>query len=220
MRWVRAVQRERAARTRGLGLRVATTTNSLSCPAQAGHPVLTKVRAKLRAPAITGSSAYADDDKCKKGRSEMKLRRTTRRSFPGRYTLEEWLDLPAIGRRDMVRRTACALLNYAQRCANTECRRHRSCCGDDPAACQEWLWKGSQSRPRARSRSPSMALRRELIRLDGLARLSAPNAATPEPATLRAFWTERLYEPWNAPRDFPWESPGYGNHQPRYRGAG
>src|SRR5580704_14778286 len=66
LRWVRAVQRERAARTRGLGLRVATTTNSLSCPAQAGHPVLTKVRAKLRAPAITGSSAYADDDKCKK----------------------------------------------------------------------------------------------------------------------------------------------------------
>src|SRR5271170_6007722 len=38
-------------------------TPALSCSAKAGHPVLTGLRAKLRASAITGSSACADDDK-------------------------------------------------------------------------------------------------------------------------------------------------------------
>src|ERR1700743_152588 len=35
----------------------------LSCPAKAGHPVITDVRAKSLAAAITGSSAFRDDDK-------------------------------------------------------------------------------------------------------------------------------------------------------------
>ena len=35
----------------------------LSCPAKAGHPVITDARAKSPAAAITGSSAFADDDK-------------------------------------------------------------------------------------------------------------------------------------------------------------
>jgi hypothetical protein len=34
---------------------------SLSCPAKAGHPVLTALRFNINA-GITGSSAFADDD--------------------------------------------------------------------------------------------------------------------------------------------------------------
>jgi hypothetical protein len=34
----------------------------LSCPMQAGHPVITIVSANLQTTAITGSAAFADDD--------------------------------------------------------------------------------------------------------------------------------------------------------------
>jgi hypothetical protein len=100
----------------------------------------------------------------------MKNRRSTQRSFPGRLTLEDWLALPSLGRRDMVDRAACELLQCHRLCAGKQCRRHRTCCGDDAAACKEQLWQRTTRRP--------MTLRRELSRLGYLAGLGGKERAT------------------------------------------
>jgi hypothetical protein len=70
----------------------------------------------------------------------MKRRVQTQRSFPGRLTLEEWLASPSRKRVDLVRRAQCDLLGSFRFCADKQCRRQRTCRGDDPGACCHTLW--------------------------------------------------------------------------------
>ena len=121
----------------------------------------------------------------------MKTKRSTNRSFPGRLTLEEWLALPSLGRRDMIRRAQCELLACARFCANKMCRRHCTCCGDDSTVCERRLWRLPEP--------PMKALRRQLGRLETLAALPGPERETLETAAKSALWTAMLREPWNAP---------------------
>lgn len=114
-------------------------------------------------------------------------------------TLEEWLALPSIGRRDMIRRDACGLLDCARFCANRMCRRYYACCADDSAACELRLRR--LPRPRL------AALLRELDRREGLANLPAAAADIPKTVPRNALWTAALYEPWNAPPHPPGRSP-------------
>jgi hypothetical protein len=72
-----------------------------------------------------------------------------RRSFPGRLTLEEWLVLPFGARMDLVWRAQCDLVGSFRFCAEKRCRRQRTCCGDDPGACQQRLWRREKVRPKA-----------------------------------------------------------------------
>jgi hypothetical protein len=101
----------------------------------------------------------------------MKSKRTTNRSFPGRLTLEEWLGLPFLGRLDLMRRAQCELLDCHRLCERKQCRRHRTCCGDDSMACERRLWQLPKTRPKT--------LRRESARLDDLARLRGPDGVAP-----------------------------------------
>jgi alkylhydroperoxidase family enzyme len=142
----------------------------LSCPAKAGHPVFAGSGVKLRASAITGSSACADDDKKEanddkstKKKKPMRRRPNTNRSFPGRMTLDEWLVLPYRHQLDLARRAQCELLNCHRLCASKQCKRHRTCCGDDAMACERRLWQLPKTRPKT--------LRRESARLEKLAML-------------------------------------------------
>jgi hypothetical protein len=117
-------------------------------------------------------------------------------SFPGQMTLEEWLALPDIGRRDMISRAACTLLECERFCTNGMCRRHRSCCGDDAMECELRLWR----LPRLRLK----ALQRELYRLEHLADLGRSGRKTFKDGPKCTFWTKDLDEPWNAPSNPPW----------------
>ena len=128
----------------------------------------------------------------------MKIRHSPSRSFPGQFTLEEWLALPLLGRRDMIRRDACGLLDCARLCANRMCRRYSACCADDSAACELRLRR--LPRPRL------AALLRELGRREGLANLPAAESDTLKMTPKNALWTAALYEPWNAPAAPPWRS--------------
>jgi hypothetical protein len=132
-----------------------------------------------------------------KGVSKMKNKRSTNRSFPGRLTLEGWIALPDIGRRDMIHRAECELLECHRLCASKQCQRHRTCCADDSTGCQRGLWQ------RARSNS-TPSLRRELSRLKDLARLLGPRRKTSKNTSKRAFWTAGMDDPWNAPAKPPW----------------
>jgi hypothetical protein len=82
------------------------------------------------------------------------------RSFPGRLTLEEWLARPLRVRTDLIRRAQCDLLGSFRFCARKPCRRQRTCCGDDPRACGDRLWRLKKVRPKT--------LRREWSRLERL----------------------------------------------------
>jgi hypothetical protein len=93
----------------------------------------------------------------------MKSRRQTNRSFPGRMTLDEWLVLPYQRQLDLARRAQCELLNCHRLCARKQCKRHRTCCGDDAMACERRLWQLPKTRPKT--------LRRESARLEKLAML-------------------------------------------------
>ena len=128
----------------------------------------------------------------------MKTKRATNRSFPGRLTLEEWLELPSLGRRDMVRRAECDVLEGARLCADKMCRRHRTCSGDDSIMCERRLRRGRQTE--------SKALLAELGRLEKLAALPGPERETLKTAAKSALWTAMLREPWNAP-SYPPGSP-------------
>lgn len=129
----------------------------------------------------------------------MKNKRSTQRSFPGRLTLEEWLALPGLGRRDMILRAQCELLRCHRRCASKDCRRHRACCRDDARACKERLWRRAPTRPKT--------LRREFRRLENLHGLPGPERGSDGGKTVarRLLWSAVLYERWNAPPLFPGE---------------
>ena len=107
----------------------------------------------------------------------MKARRGTNRSFPGRMTLDEWLVLPYRRQLDLARRAQCELLNCHRLCANKQCKRHRTCCGDDAMACERRLWQLPKTRPKR--------LRRESARLEKLAMLHGPEGGAP---CLEAPW--------------------------------
>jgi hypothetical protein len=125
----------------------------------------------------------------------MKSKRSTHRSFPGRLTLEEWIALPGLGRRDLIDRAGCELLACHQLCAGKDCQRHRTCCGDNAAACKERLWRLANWHP--------MTLRREIGRLGTLAWLGEGGRETSQGAAKSLRWTSALHEPWNAPEVFP-----------------
>jgi hypothetical protein len=101
----------------------------------------------------------------------MKSRRQTNRSFPGRLTLNEWLELPYLVRLDLAWRAQCELLNCHRLCAHKQCQRHRTCCGDDAMACERRLWQIPKTRPKT--------LRRESGRLTDLAKLRGPDRVPP-----------------------------------------
>ena len=145
----------------------------------------------------------------------MKTKRSTNRSFPGRLTLEEWLDLPSLGRRDMVCRAECELLGGARFCPDRMCRRNRTCCGDDSMACERRLWQLPEPRPKA--------LRRQLGRLEKLRALPGPGRETLKTSAKSALWTAMLREPWNAPSYLPgnppWATaPGPARQRDRWKG--
>jgi len=83
-----------------------------------------------------------------------------KRSFPGRLTLEEWLVLSFRERVPLIWRAQADLLGSFRFCAKKRCRRLRACCGDDPKACRQRLWRLEKVRPKT--------LRAEWARLDGL----------------------------------------------------
>jgi hypothetical protein len=83
-----------------------------------------------------------------------------KRSFPGRLTLEEWLAIPLRKRVPMVWRAQCDLLGSFRFCDEKRCRRERICCGDEPEACRQRLWRLKKVKPKI--------LRHELARLDDL----------------------------------------------------
>jgi hypothetical protein len=107
----------------------------------------------------------------KRKETVMKPRRGTNRSFPGRMTLEEWLVLPYRRQFDLARRAQCELLNCHRLCPSKQCKRHRTCCGDDAMACERRLWLLPKTRPKR--------LRRESARLEKLAMLHGPEGGTP-----------------------------------------
>jgi hypothetical protein len=109
----------------------------------------------------------------------MKARRGTNRSFPGRMTLDEWLVLPYRRQLDRARRAQCELLNCHRLCANKQCKRHRTCCGDDAMACERRLWQLPKTRPKT--------LRRESARLEKLAMLHGLEDGAP---CLEAPWLD------------------------------
>jgi hypothetical protein len=78
----------------------------------------------------------------------MKGKPANTRSFPGRLTLEEWLARPLRVRTDLIRRAQCDLLGSFRFCARKPCRRQRTCCGDDPGACGDRLWRLKKVRPK------------------------------------------------------------------------
>jgi hypothetical protein len=78
-------------------------------------------------------------------------------------TLDEWLVLPYRRQLDLARRAQCELLDCHRLCANKQCKRHRTCCGDDAMACERRLWLLPKTRPKT--------LRRESARLEKLAML-------------------------------------------------
>jgi hypothetical protein len=90
----------------------------------------------------------------------MSKRALGKRSFPGRQTLEEWLAAPFHKRIDLVCRAQCDLLGSFRFCAKKPCRRARTCCGEDPQACHQRLWRRRKVKPKT--------LRAEWARLDDL----------------------------------------------------
>ena len=90
----------------------------------------------------------------------MKGRPQTKRSFPGKLTLEAWLARPLRVRIDLIRRAQCDLLGSFRCCADKRCRRHRTCCGDDPQMCRDRLWRLTRVKPKT--------LRNEWSRLERL----------------------------------------------------
>ena len=124
----------------------------------------------------------------------------TKRSTQRRLTLEDWLALPHIGRRDMILRAECELLACHRLCASKQCRRHRACCADDALACERSLWH--------RAGLHAGTLRRELARLYDLAKLPGPELPGPrrkirKDTSQRRFWAAGLDGPWNAPANPP-----------------
>jgi hypothetical protein len=111
----------------------------------------------------------------------MKTRRGTNRSFPGRLTLEEWLELPYLRRLDLKRRAECERFGCDRLCPRKQCKRHRTCCGADAQDCERRFWHLTKPKPKT--------LWRELSRLSRLVELakvdvrpswsSPPQQATP-----------------------------------------
>jgi hypothetical protein len=98
--------------------------------------------------------------------AEEKPMHTGKRSFPGRLTLEEWLAVPFRQRIALVRRAQCDLLGSFRFCAKKQCRRERTCHGDDPEACRQRRWPLKKAKPKTLRKAKT--LRKEWARLDGL----------------------------------------------------
>jgi hypothetical protein len=96
----------------------------------------------------------------------VKARRGTNRSFPGRMTLEEWLELPYLRRLDLKRRAECEQFGCHRLCARRECKRHRTCCNADADDCARRFWHLTKPKPKT--------LWRELSRLSRLVELAKP----------------------------------------------
>jgi len=88
----------------------------------------------------------------KRGSKAMKGRPQTKRSFPGRLTLEQWLARSWHARSDLVRRAQCDLLGSFRRCADKRCRRQRTCRGEDSQACLQRLWRLKKTMPKTQWR--------------------------------------------------------------------
>jgi hypothetical protein len=73
-----------------------------------------------------------------------------KRSFPGRLTLEQWLETPGDTRWKLIRRAQADLLGSFRHCADKRCRRGRACCSDDPLECVRRLrhWRGRKPEPK------------------------------------------------------------------------
>ena len=132
----------------------------------------------------------------------MKSRRTTNRSFPGRLTLEEWLALPYLDRLDLMRRAQCELFACHRLCASKQCRRHRTCCGDDALACEQRLWHLTKPKPKT--------LWRESGRLSDLAKLLRPDGWP--------LWKKLLAEPMASGEES--SGPTRSGRAPRRRATG
>jgi hypothetical protein len=117
---------------------------------------------------MTGTSPVMTE---RRTENVMKTTRGTNRSFPGRMTLDEWLVLPYRRQLDLARRAQCELLNCHRLCSSKQCKRHRTCCGDDAMACERRLWLLPKTRPKR--------LRRESARLEKLAMLHVPESGPP-----------------------------------------
>jgi hypothetical protein len=64
-----------------------------------------------------------------------------KQSYPGRLTREQWQALPRKAREDLAKRAQCDLFGSFRHCRNKRCLRARTCCGDEPNACYEKLWR-------------------------------------------------------------------------------
>jgi hypothetical protein len=109
--------------------------------------------------------------KRKRRDSKMKTRRGTNRGFPGRLTLEEWLELPYLRRLDLKRGAECERFGCDRLCARKQCKRHRTCCGADAQDCERRLWHLTKPKPKT--------LLGELSRLSRLVELAKVDAQPP-----------------------------------------
>ena len=89
-----------------------------------------------------------------------------KRSFPGRLTVEQWLEIPWRSRIKLIWRAQADLLGSFRYCADKRCRRHRLCVSDDPEMC----WKKIQRIRRGSRRTMVMpkTMYREWDRLNQL----------------------------------------------------
>jgi hypothetical protein len=71
-----------------------------------------------------------------------------KRNYPGRRTREQWQALSRKAREDFVRRAQCDLFGSFRHCRNKRCLRARTCCGDEPSACYEKLWRLTKKKPK------------------------------------------------------------------------
>src|ERR1700728_3966744 len=95
----------------------------------------------------------------------MKPRRGTNRSFPGRMTLDEWLELPYLRRLDLKHRAECERFGCHRLCARKQCKRHRTCCAADAQDCARRFWHLTKPKPKT--------LWRELTRISEIIRMTS-----------------------------------------------
>jgi hypothetical protein len=71
-----------------------------------------------------------------------------KRIHPGRRTRDQWWALPRKAREDLATRAQCDLFGSFRHCRNKRCQRARTCCGGDPSACCEKLWRLTKKKPK------------------------------------------------------------------------
>jgi hypothetical protein len=117
----------------------------------------------------------------------MKARRGTNRSFPGRLTLDEWLELPYRLRLDLKYRAECERFGCQRLCASKQCKRHRTCCAADAQDCARRLWHLTKPKPKTLWRELSRLSRLvELVKMDAQPDSQPPWSSPPRQATSAA----------------------------------